>query len=433
MDTYVTNVITIRFLQQLLLTFTATACFFFILPGQAFSIVEEEGKVGVEIVAILNTDELGKRLRYPSAVMYDKEMDETYVVAGGEGKIVVYGSNLFPIVSLGKGRGAYAPRGVYIDNSSTIYLCQSNSEDKSSRITTFNPAFFPEKEIVFSSMPEAENFIPKNMVTGLSGNMYITGQNNRGLLVLDSEGNFSHWLKPMDKLITNTTLPMPLEEGVEGLPQLIGKTEIDEDAAQKESTITDMRELLPAELQPSIDESGAALVSQELEPVQVTYVATDSEGHIYVLSEETSKIYVYSPTEELLFSFGQKGGSTGKMSRPKSIAVDEKKKALYVVDYMRHTILIFDLGGKFMYEFGGMGTGPGWFQYPVGLALNKKGNLIVADLFNQRVQILDVKFEYQFPLFQNPDWESTPEEEEITTPGRKDEEGNTYFPEPIYL
>lgn len=283
-------------------------------------------------------------------------------------------------------------------------------------------------------MPEGEKFVPKNMVTGLSGNMYITGQNTRGVLVLDSEGNFSHWLKPMDKLITENSLVMPIAEGTDELPpELAAMTEAIQDEAQKESTAMEMRELLPPSLLPTISENGETIATQELEPVQVAHIATDSEGHLYILSEETSKIYVYSHNEEFLFSFGQKGGSTGKMSRPKCLAVDERKKALYVVDYMRHTILIFDLGGKFMYEFGGMGTGPGWFQYPVGLALNKNGNLIVADLFNQRVQILDVKFEYKFPMFQNPDQEQDlmPSEEDL--PAIEGEDGDIYFPEPIYL
>jgi DNA-binding beta-propeller fold protein YncE len=430
---YAIKIIKISFLKKLLLTILSATCLLLSLTNLGMAIVEKEGRVSVEVVAILKTDELGKKLHYPSAVMYDKVMDETYVVAGGAGKVIIYGSNLFPTVSLGRGRGADSPRGIFIDKSGTIYLCQSNSEKKPSRITTFNPAFFPEKEILFSSMPVAEDFVPKNIVTGLSGNMYITGQSTRGLLVLDSEGNFSHWLKPMDKLITEKDLIMSVEEGVEGLPKLIANTEAVEDTRQKESSITEIRELLPTNLQPAIKENGDTYLDQKLKPVQVAHVATDAEGRLYVLSEETSKIYVYSQTEELLFTFGQKGGSTGKMSRPKCLVVDDKKKALYVVDYMRHTILIFDLEGKFMQEFGGMGTGPGWFQYPVSLALNRDGNLIVADLFNQRVQILDIKFENQFQLFQDSDLAAIPSEEDLPTQDLKGEEGDTYFPKPIYL
>jgi DNA-binding beta-propeller fold protein YncE len=427
---YATNVIKTRFFRRFIPVLLPAAGLFLSFASQCLAMIEEEGQVGIEVVAILDTDELGKQLLYPSSVTYDKERDETYVVGGGEGKVIVYGSNFFPTVSLGSGRGADSPRGVYIHQSSTIYLCQANSETKPARITSFNPAFFPEKEILFSSMPEGENFVPKNMITGLSGNMYITGQNTRGILVLDSEGNFSHWLKPMDKMVIETSREMPgEEEGEAEPPELAAETDPIQDSAEEENSTMNMRDLLPPGLLPTIAEEGATFTDRELKPVQVAAITRDSAGHLYVLSEETSKIYVYSHTEELLFSFGQKGGSTGKMSRPKSLVVDEKKKALYVVDYMRHTVLIFDLGGRFMYEFGGMGTGPGWFQYPVGLALNKEGNLIVADLFNQRVQILDIKFEYKFPLFSSPDQE----EEEAISPPLDGDDSPVYFPEPIYL
>ncbi len=103
---------------------------------------------------------------------------------------------------------------------------------------------------------------------------------------------------------------------------------------------------------------------------------------------------------------------------------------------MRHTVLIFDLGGKFMHEFGGLGAGPGWFQYPTALALNKKGNLIVADLFNQRVQILDIRFEYSFPTSLAPQKDQSPvipDEEEPVVPELEEQEEGIFLPEPIYL
>lgn len=405
----------------------------FLYTGQSLATVEEEGKVDVEVVAILHTDDQGKKLRYPSSVAYDSDKNEIYVVGGGEGKVIVYGSNFFPTVSLGKGRGCDAPRGVYIHKSGMIYLCQAKKENKPARLTLFNPAFFPEKEFVLNSMPDAENFVPTSMITGLGGHMYVTGQNTRGLLVLDSSGNFSHWLKPMDKLFTAGSPEMTRDDGIELPPDLAAEAGEAQNGKGRKKTIN-MRDLLPPGLLPDIDTEEEIQTSREPEPVQVAAIATDSEGHLYVLSEETSKIYVYSHTEKLLFSFGQKGGSTGKMSRPRSLVVDEKKKAIYVADYMRHTILIFDLGGKFMYEFGGMGTGPGWFQFPVGLALNKEGNLIVADLFNQRVQLLNINFEYKFPLFQSPDQDTDTTSNDQQPPAPEvEEEDVIYFPDPIYL
>ena len=36
------------------------------------------------------------------------------------------------------------------------------------------------------------------------------------------------------------------------------------------------------------------------------------------------------------------------------------------------------------------------------LALNGEDQLMVSDLFNQRVQVLDVRFSYKFPVFRVP-------------------------------
>jgi len=45
--------------------------------------------------------------------------------------------------------------------------------------------------------------------------------------------------------------------------------------------------------------------------------------------------------------------------------------------------------GRFVAEFGKMGTGPGEFMGPHGLAFDSQGRLFVADRSNNRVQILD--------------------------------------------
>ena len=50
----------------------------------------------------------------------------------------------------------------------------------------------------------------------------------------------------------------------------------------------------------------------------------------------------------------------------------------------------FDRNGKFIREFGKMGTGlEGEFMQPHGLAFDSRGRLFVADRSNNRIQILD--------------------------------------------
>ncbi|MBW2163925.1 MAG: hypothetical protein JRF43_05670, partial [Deltaproteobacteria bacterium] len=69
---------------------------------------------------------------------------------------------------------------------------------------------------------------------------------------------------------------------------------------------------------------------------------------------------------------------------------------IYVVDYLRHTVLVYDLTGRYRFEFGGRGWGEGWFNYPTSLAVDSLGHLLVADLFNNRVQVLEVPSRPEF-------------------------------------
>ena len=58
---------------------------------------------------------------------------------------------------------------------------------------------------------------------------------------------------------------------------------------------------------------------------------------------------------------------------------------------MRHTASAYSADGRFLFEFGGKGWGRGWFQYPSDITVDTSGNVLVADTFNNRVQVLSVK------------------------------------------
>lgn len=54
---------------------------------------------------------------------------------------------------------------------------------------------------------------------------------------------------------------------------------------------------------------------------------------------------------------------------------------------MRHTVSAYDKEGKYLYEFGGLGWGEGWFQYPKDLSVDPAGKVLVADTFNNRIEV----------------------------------------------
>jgi DNA-binding beta-propeller fold protein YncE len=119
----------------------------------------------------------------------------------------------------------------------------------------------------------------------------------------------------------------------------------------------------------------------------VNDVAVDENGRIYLLSEQRGRVYVYDQNEIMLFKFGQKGGDRGKLARPRGIAVNAERGEIYIVDYLRHAVSIYTLQGDFVDEFGGKGVGRGWFYYPSDVEVDGKGNVLVADTFNHRIQV----------------------------------------------
>ena len=345
----------------------------------------------MSVVTILSDDNQGKPLRFPSTVAFDPEQEEIYVINGGKTGFVIYDNDFIPHLFLGAGRGIDSPHSVFFDTrEGNIFVCQGKSADHPPRLTILNGAFFPVKEILFDTIPEAENFSPFRGALGKTGNIYLVDNNIRGVLVLDRDGNFLRWLKPKDKILRKIVRKTAEKNSPDE------KEDLEAPSPSEPSPETALLDL-PPELRPKARiraaESSGGPTS---EPIIITDIMTDSDGHLFFLSEETSKVYVYATNEEFLFSFGEKGGSTGKMSRPRGIAINEGRKIIYIVDYMRHTILAYDLAGKYLYEFGGRGSGPLWFNFPNSITVDRKGRLIVADLFNNRVQILKTEFDMTF-------------------------------------
>jgi len=80
-------------------------------------------------------------------------------------------------------------------------------------------------------------------------------------------------------------------------------------------------------------------------------------------------------------------GRTGRVD-PVGLAAD-RGGALYVADPARERVLVFDASGVFLRTIGGFGTRAGQFRGLRGLALTPRGELVVAERQNARVQTLD--------------------------------------------
>ncbi len=282
---------------------------------------------------IIREDYQGKRLSYPSKLFVDSVKREIYITDSGNGRILVYTHDFYPLLTIGKQDRIEAPLGMAIDPEGYLFIAQSpGAEHKKGRISMLNPCLRWKKDIFFQGFEDADSFRPTNIALNKAGMLYVAGNGYCGAVVLNQDGTFSHLLTTIDRL---------------------GK------GKKQKATICD--------------------------------VEIDDAGNIYLLSEDMGRIYVYDHKENFLFKFGKKGGGSGKLSRPRGLAVDGRNKKVYVIDYMRHTANVYSTDGHFLFEFGGKGWGRGWFQYPCDINVDTSGNVLVADTFNHRVQVLNLR------------------------------------------
>lgn len=268
-------------------------------------------------------DEEWNKLVRPSFAMSEPVMDEIYVI-DSKGRIIIYSSDLYPLYSLGKSNKIELPEGLAVDPDGNLYVAQSKADRNSrDKISIFNPCLKWIRDIYLEGFEGADSFVPHRLAFDKKKNLYVAGLYFPGVLVLDSDLNLIDIISP--------------EENEKKVPLI--------------------------------------------------NVSIDDSGWIYLVSEETGHIYVYDENREFIYQFGEKGGSAGKLSRPRAVAIDNNRGWVYVLDYMRHTVNTYDKNANLIFEFGGMGFSDGWFRFPTDISVSKEGDVIVTDLFNQRVQI----------------------------------------------
>jgi hypothetical protein len=115
-------------------------------------------------------------------------------------------------------------------------------------------------------------------------------------------------------------------------------------------------------------------------------IAFDAE-HIYVSSQDGVAVHVFSKYGRLLRAWGYHDAGLHNVSLPAGIAVDAKGRVI-LLDTLRQEIKYFDVDGRLIDMFGGLGPEPGAVSYPTDLSMDRNGRLCVADRGNTRVQIL---------------------------------------------
>ena len=122
----------------------------------------------------------------------------------------------------------------------------------------------------------------------------------------------------------------------------------------------------------------------------ISGLAIDDNDRLFVTDVGLHRVDVFSPTHELQSTFG-----ADVLGNPSSIAIDTENRFLYVVDTANDVVDVFDADTfKLLRKIGTPGkkhtlTAPGTFALPIGVAVDKDGNVYVTDTFNNRIEIFD--------------------------------------------
>jgi DNA-binding beta-propeller fold protein YncE len=113
-------------------------------------------------------------------------------------------------------------------------------------------------------------------------------------------------------------------------------------------------------------------------PVDLTVI----DGRIYVVDSVRHEVCFFDRKGKFYGKFGSE-----RLNRPSGIAYYAKRDRLYVSDTGGHVINVFEKSGEFIETIGSRGIGPGQFNFPTHLWVDKNGQLYVSDTLNYRVQV----------------------------------------------
>jgi len=115
------------------------------------------------------------------------------------------------------------------------------------------------------------------------------------------------------------------------------------------------------------------------------YIAVDADDNIYVTDLRLLAVFVFQPNGRFVRTIG-----SGVLNVPTGIWVDKPTRTLYVADWWRSEILLFDLEGKLLRVFGTLGKGPGQLRGPGDIVIHRD-TLVVLDSINSRFELFDLQ------------------------------------------
>ena len=118
-------------------------------------------------------------------------------------------------------------------------------------------------------------------------------------------------------------------------------------------------------------------------------VALDNQGRIFVVDRDNHRIQRLSPEGVFERDWGGRGAFPGLLAAPSSIDIENDQ--VYVSEELNHRVSVFDLDGRYRYQWGMHSVvprqGQGRIHYPMSVDVSSDGSrAVVAEPFERRIQ-----------------------------------------------
>jgi DNA-binding beta-propeller fold protein YncE len=134
---------------------------------------------------------------------------------------------------------------------------------------------------------------------------------------------------------------------------------------------------------------------QNIVPVDIAIGPKGRE--LFITSNNTHQVVVFSTKGEFLRAWGGEGEDDGQFIFPATIEIDSAGN-IYVVDVINARVQKFDSAGNHLLTVGELGGKAGSFYRPKGVAVDVAGNIYVSDSFLGVVQVFQPTGELAYVL-----------------------------------
>ena len=116
-------------------------------------------------------------------------------------------------------------------------------------------------------------------------------------------------------------------------------------------------------------------------------VAISSDNTVFVAANHCVKKFTLDG--RFIASVGSQGSGQLQFNTPWAIAYNHTNNRVYVCDTRNNRITVLNHDLTFHGSFGSRGSEVGQLNFPGGISVSRNGNVVVADYWNNRVQIFD--------------------------------------------